>query len=109
MKTDKIYLAHILESIENIELFVKPGQEEFYSSKLIQHAVMRNLEILGEATKKISQEFRNKNDNIPWREMAGLRDVLIHNYLGIDLRIVWNVVEIELPKIKGKIKELLTK
>lgn len=107
MKDDRVYLTHILESIENIEEFVEPGLEEFYSSKLIYHAVIRNLEIIGEATKKISQEFRNKNDNIPWREMAGLRDVLIHDYFGVDLRIVWNVVEIELPKIKTKIKELL--
>lgn len=107
MKDDRVYLTHILESIENIEEFIESGQEEFYRSKLINHAVIRNLEIIGEATKKISQEFRNKNDNIPWREMAGLRDVLIHDYFGIDLRIVWNVVVIELPKIKIKIKELL--
>jgi uncharacterized protein with HEPN domain len=107
MKKDHIYLTHILEAINNIEEFVPDGKEQFMNSKLIQHAVIRNLEIIGEATKLISKEFRDKHPNIPWKEMAGMRDVLIHNYMGIDTMIVWNVVEKELPRIKKQINEFL--
>ncbi len=69
--------------------------------------MIRNLEIIGEATKRISKEYREHHLDVPWREMAGLRDVLIHNYFGIDNEIVWNVVEKEMPTLKEKIKDLL--
>ena len=77
------------------------------SSDLIQDAVIRNLEIVGEATKRVSQETKEQHQEIPWRQMAGLRDVLIHDYMGISLEIVWNVVQDELPQLKTKIIELL--
>jgi uncharacterized protein with HEPN domain len=77
------------------------------NSKVTQDAVIRNLEIIGEATKRISTDLRHQNPDIAWREMAGMRDVLIHDYFGVDLKIVWNVVEYELPKIKIKINPLL--
>jgi len=109
MKDDKIYLFHIIECIENIKDYVAPGKSVFFESKLIQDAVIRNLEIIGEATKKISAELRQKENNIPWREMAGLRDVLIHDYFGVDLSIIWNVVEKELPKIHTLIKDIMSK
>jgi len=71
MKDDKVYLISILESIENIEDFTKGGEEKFLVTKIIQHAVIRNLEVIGEASKKISNELRNDFSEIPWREMAG--------------------------------------
>lgn len=92
MKNDKVYLHHILECIENIESYIPNGESDFFSSKLIQDAVIRNLEIVGEATKRISRDLREQHPEVPWREMAGLRDVLIHNYFGVDNEIVWNVV-----------------
>lgn len=107
MKDDKFYLIHIIDSISNIETYVKPGEFEFFNSKLIQDAVIRNLEIIGEATKKVSNELKQKEYDIPWRELAGLRDVLIHDYFGVDLDIVWNVVKKELPKIYMLIKKIL--
>lgn len=106
MKDDKIYLISIQESIENIQEYTKNGLEEFMRTKIIQDAVIRNLEIVGEATKKISKELRSSRTDIPWREITGLRDVLIHDYMGVDLRIVWNIVEKELPKLKEKIGQL---
>ena len=76
-------------------------------SDLVQDAVIRNLEIIGEATKRVSQAIKEQHQEIPWRPMAGLRDVLIHDYMGISLKIVWNVVQNELPQLKIKIMELL--
>ncbi|WP_197412036.1 HepT-like ribonuclease domain-containing protein [Gracilibacillus massiliensis] len=90
-----------------METYLPNGKDDFFSSKLIQDAVIRNLEIIGEATKRISKEYREHHLDVPWREMAGLRDVLIHNYFGIDNEIVWNVVEKEMPTLKEKIKDLL--
>src|SRR5690625_2599685 len=93
MKDDNVYLRHILECIQNIESYITNGKNDFFSSKLIQDTIIRNLEIVDEATKRISQELRDQHPQLPWREMAGLRDVLIHNYFGVDNTIVWNVIE----------------
>lgn len=106
MKNDKVLLIHIVESIEQIKTYV-PGKDDFYGSRLIQDAVIRNLEIIGEAVKNISNELRLQHKDIPWREMAGLRDVLIHNYFGVDLRTVWNVVHKELPLVNRKVKGII--
>lgn len=107
MKDDVVYLRHILECIDSIESYVPNGKQDFFSSKLIQDAVIRNLEVVGEATKRISQELRQQHLKLPWREMAGLRDVLIHNYFGVDNDIVWNVVEKEVPILKDQITNIL--
>ncbi|GIQ70750.1 DUF86 domain-containing protein [Xylanibacillus composti] len=107
-KDDKVYLAHIIESIGHIESFVSSGgKEEFYTSRLIQDAVIRNLEIIGEAVKNISKELRADYPDIPWRAIAGLRDVLIHDYMGVDLKAVWGVVDSELPKLRNEIENII--
>lgn len=98
MKDDKVFLQNILECIVKIETYTNSGREEFMGSDLIQDAVIRNLEIVGEATKRVSQGIKEQHQEIPWRQMAGLRDVLIHDYMGISLKIVWNVVQNELPQ-----------
>lgn len=102
MKNDRVYITHILECIEKIEQYTASGKEVFFNSPLIQDAVIRNLEIIGEATKNISDTFREENHQIPWKQMAALRDVLIHDYMGVDLQIVWNVLAKELPSVKEK-------
>lgn len=107
MKEDKVYLKHIINCILKIETYTIKGKEDFMESELIQDAVIRNLQIIGEATKKIPNKIRQKEKNIPWREMAGLRDVLTHDYFGVDLKIVWNVVEKELPTIRVYLEKLL--
>ncbi|KAB3529395.1 HepT-like ribonuclease domain-containing protein [Alkaliphilus serpentinus] len=107
MKDDKIYLVHIIDCIKNIQEYTHSGEVEFYQSKLVQDAVIRNLEIIGEASKKISNELKLKEYDIPWREMAGLRDVLIHVYFGVDLDIVWNVVKKELPGIRISVEKII--
>ena len=105
MKDDTVYLHHILDCIQAIEQYTRDGKDSFMSSRLIQDAVIRNLEVMGEATKRVSSELKTKNPHIPWREMAGMRDVLIHDYLGVDLTIVWNVVHRELPSVKNMIRQ----
>ncbi|SHI48823.1 HepT-like ribonuclease domain-containing protein [Desulfosporosinus lacus] len=107
MKDVKVFLQSIFESIEKIENYTFSGKDEFMKSTLIQDAVIRNLEVIGEATKNIPQDIKEQNSQIPWRQMAGLRDVLIHDYMGISLKIVWNVVQNELPQLKIMIKNIL--
>ena len=83
------------------------GRRIFFESRLIQDAVIHNLEIIGEATKKITKELRSEYPDIPWREMSGLRDVLIHDYFGVDLRTVWGVVHRELPRLREEIDKIV--
>ena len=95
------YLSDILTSIDEIEEFVLGMTfEAFSSDKKTINAVIRSLEVLGEATKHIPASIRKKHPDIPWSKMAGLRDVLIHDYMGVDLKTVWKVVEERLPEIK---------
>ena len=108
MKDDKVYLIHILESIENIQKYNINGKKEFMEFSIIQDATIRNLEIIGEATKKLSEDLRGDYPQLPFRKMAGLRDILIHNYFGIDLTIIWNVIENELPQIKVELEKILS-
>jgi uncharacterized protein with HEPN domain len=100
MKRDDVYLRHILDAIGKIETYTGVGKEAFMAASHWQDATIRNLEIIGEAVKRLSDDFKSKNSEIPWRNVAGLRDVLIHDYMGVDLENVWNVVEQNLPTLK---------
>lgn len=100
MNRDQTYIKQILDAIEKINDYTTDGKDEYLKSSMIQDAVIRNIEIIGEITKRVSPDFKSYHNEVPWRQMAGIRDVLIHDYDSIDLEIVWNVVAIELPKIK---------
>ena len=108
MKSDMVYVQHILECIQSILSFTESGRADFVSSKLVQDAVIRDLEVIGEAAKHIADELRGQYGSVPWREMAGMRDVLIHNYFGVDLDAVWNVVDKELPPLKTMIEQIIS-
>lgn len=107
MKNNLIFIEHMLESINNIEEFTKGlDKEKFAKDKLRQSAVLRQLEVIGEAVKNISQEFRDKHKAIEWQLIAGLRDKLIHHYFGVDITRVWNVIEKDLPILKKEIEKI---
>jgi len=108
MKRDiLLFIDDILESIKNIEEFTKNlNKEKFSKDNLRQSAVIRQLEIIGEATKNVPISFREKYSNIPWKDMAGLRDILSHAYFGVDISRVWNVITKDLPNIKIKIEKI---
>jgi uncharacterized protein with HEPN domain len=102
------YIKDILISIQDVEEFTTGITfEDFLKDKKTIKAVIRSLEVLGEASKKIPDEIRNRYPRIPWKRMAGMRDKLIHEYFGVDLEIVWNVAKKELPPVKSSIEELV--
>lgn len=108
MKNPEIFLRHILESISEIEKNTKNlNFKMFYKTTQTQDAVIRRLEIIGEAVKNIPEDIREKNLDVPWANIAGMRDVLIHDYFGVDIRLVWNVVIDRLPDLKKQILRIL--
>jgi uncharacterized protein with HEPN domain len=106
-KDPRVYLAHIMECIQKIERFTQGGRERFLEDELIQDAVLRNFEVIGEAAKRLDEAYRATHPEIPWRAIAGLRDVLIHQYEGVDRNKVWAIIEKELPCLKWSIASLL--
>ena len=109
-KNQFIYIEHILESIEKIFKYTESiTVHAFVEQDIIHDAVLRNFEIMGEATKKLSQDFREKHNDVPWKKMAGTRDILIHDYLGVDLIAVWNTIESDLPALKSQLTRILKK
>lgn len=107
IKDPRVNLVHILECIEKIERFTVGGRERFFADDLIQDAVLRNFEIIGEAAKRIDAAYRSAHPEIPWRALAGLRDVLIHQYETVDLERVWAIVERDPVGLKQAIGALL--
>ena len=102
------YLKHILEETEFIiNELNKISGDEFYLNPVLKRAFVRSLEVIGEATKNISEDFREKHGNVDWKNMARMRDKLIHHYFGIDYSIVWDVVKNEVPVLHSKIFEII--
>jgi uncharacterized protein with HEPN domain len=104
---DQLYLRHVLDAIGKVERYVEVGYDEFMAASHWQDAVIRQLEIMGEAVKQVSPETRERSPETPWRAIAGMRDVLIHQYMGVDLIAVWQVTQNDLPKLRQTIERLL--
>ncbi|BDZ71976.1 HepT-like ribonuclease domain-containing protein [Methanobacterium petrolearium] len=106
-KDPKVFLEHILESIELIEDYTSElAKEDFLNSVLLQDAIIRRIEIIGEAIKNLPEDLKNKYPEVPWRNIAGMRDVVVHEYFGIDLDLTWKVVQSDIPYLKRKILKI---
>lgn len=109
MKKDPdILLGHILESIVEIEKCKSyVTKEKFAKTTMVQDAVIRRIQIIGEAVKKLPLEFKRKYPKIAWAEIAGMRDVLIHDYFGVNINVVWKTIQEDIPKLKKRIAKLI--
>ena len=107
MRDDRLYLIHVTECIERIERYTAPGRDAFLSDTLIQDAVLRNLHTLSESTQRLSNAMKDQHPEVDWTSIAAFRNVVVHDYLGIDLPRVWDIVERDLPDLKRAISTML--
>ncbi|NER38259.1 MAG: DUF86 domain-containing protein [Oscillatoria sp. SIO1A7] len=108
MRDNTEKLRDIIEAIERIDRYAVLGKTNFEQNELVQVWMTQNLQIIGEASRALSAEFREKHPEIPWVQIIGMRNILVHNYFEIDVEIVWSVVEKRLPELKSQIEEILS-
>ena len=107
IKNDNIYIEHIIDSLNKVLVYIKDlSLEEFESKTMVQDACIRQFEIVGEATKRITEELKEKNPDIPWKDMAGMRDKLIHDYIDIDIAIVFKTAKEDAVDLLKKLDKL---
>lgn len=107
MKSDRDFLLHIIDAVGSALRYSSGGEAEFFSDPKTQDAVLRKLEVIGEATKRLSPGLKSEYPSIPWRQIAGMRDKLIHDYFGVDLTLVWNVVGQVPPGFESECRRIL--
>jgi uncharacterized protein with HEPN domain len=107
VKDDRLYLIHIQEAIERIEDYTQDGEASFFEDRKTQDAVLRNLHTLAESSQRISKDLKDKYPRVDWRIISAFRNVVVHDYLGISLKRVWDIVESDLPNLKQSITEIL--
>jgi uncharacterized protein with HEPN domain len=107
VKSDEVYLQHILDALAKVEEYASVGHDRFLAESHWHDAIIRQLEIVGEATKRLSPDFRARHPELPWRRVAGLRDVLIHQYMGVDLEAVWGIVLDHVPVLRKHVEQIL--
>ena len=106
-KDDRLYLIHIKECIDKIDRYSANGRPEFFVNTMEQDAIVRNLQTLAESTQRLSEKTKLSKPEVDWRAIAGFRNVVVHDYLGVDLERIWHIVEFDLPGLKTHIDSLL--
>ncbi len=107
MKKDKVYLLYIKDCIEAVEKNIVGGKEAFLSNRQIRSATLRELQTLAESTLQLSEDLQKNHPEIPWKKMRGFRNILVHNYLGIDFELVWTMIQNDLPGLKKSVEKLI--
>ena len=107
MRSDRERLLDILEAIERIEKYAEEGKGAFEADELIQTWVVHHITIIGEACRSLPADFQARYSNVPWADIIGMRNILVHHYFGIDTDAVWGVVEHDIPELKMNIQEIL--
>jgi uncharacterized protein with HEPN domain len=105
-RDEALYLVDLRDAVERILRYTAAGRDAFLADPMIQDAVIRNLEVMGEAVRRVSADTRSAHPEIPWRQIAGTRDRVIHGYFTVDLEIVWEIVEAELPTLHQRLAAL---
>jgi len=107
-RDDSVYLRHIRDAIAKIEAYLADVSEsDFYKHSMVQDAVIRQLEIIGEAVRHISEELQNAHSEIPWQDIAGMRNKLIHDYFGVDIEKVWLTATEDIARLKAEVLRIL--
>jgi uncharacterized protein with HEPN domain len=108
IKKNEFYIFHIRDSINKIDSYTeKYDFSSFNADSIIQDAVIRQFEIIGEASSKLSEDFKFKNKNIPWKEIIGMRNKLIHDYFGVNIKFVWETIKQDIPGLKTEIENII--
>ncbi|HWW88752.1 MAG TPA: DUF86 domain-containing protein [Vicinamibacterales bacterium] len=107
MSDDRVYLQHIRDAANDIATYCETDRDGFFKERIRQDATLRKLGVIGEAVKNLSEQTKARMPAIPWKEIAGMRDKVVHHYFGVDLEIVWGVVQQDLPKLETAVSELL--
>ena len=107
MKDDRLYLIHIKECIERVIMYTEEGKDVFFADIKTQDAVMRNLQILAESTQRPSDSLKELHPEVDWRNISGFRNVAVHEYLSIDVKRIWDIVEQDLPVLQEQIEAIL--
>ncbi len=108
MKSEVVYVEHVLDCIDRIDQYTKGGKSHFISSRLVQDAVVRNLQVLAESTQRLSDPIKRRYPEVDWRGLSGFRNVLAHGYLGLDIERVWDLIEVKLPMLRTNMQQILS-
>jgi len=107
MKDDRLYLIHISECIERVEKYTAAGKGVFFADTMVQDAVIRNLQVMAESAGRLSPGLQSTHADVDWRGISGFRNVLVHDYLGVKLERVWELVQQSVPDLKQKVQKML--